>query len=147
MSKLDDDDQEEEYIDTEYISILPAVIAYCESDAFEDTLDAFKREYVDRFMDVVDSKASEEECHKIEYTIIHMKYQALIEEILERLAEENGSSVVEFYNECKDALEGRFTPLFEEHEHKWFVEALLSWVDYEAFFKMMTQAAERKLHK
>ena len=43
--------------------------------------------------------------------------------------------------QCKDAIEDNYTALFEEHQHHWFVDALLSSMSYEHFFAMMTKAA------
>lgn len=44
------------------------------------------------------------------------------------------------FNPIFDRNQGSFTILFEEHEHKWFVELLLEWMDYNYFVKMMLEA-------
>jgi len=47
--------------------------------------------------------------------------------------------MVDFYRECRDSLEDRFCPLFEEDENKWFVEVLLNQMEFEQFCEMMTR--------
>ena len=34
-------------------------------------------------------------------------------------------------------MDGKFTALFEEHEHKWFVDMVMSWSDFDLFIKSM----------
>lgn len=38
-------------------------------------------------------------------------------------------------------VDGKFTALFEEHEHKWFVDKVLSWMDLSEFLRMMRAAS------
>jgi hypothetical protein len=36
-------------------------------------------------------------------------------------------------------MENKFCALFEEHEHHWFVEMLLDWLDFDHFCESMSQ--------
>lgn len=46
------------------------------------------------------------------------------------------------------SVDGKFTALFEEHENKWFVDLLMSWMNFEVFVRDMCSFADgRSLHK
>lgn len=137
--------REEEVIVTDWRhSLLGEAVIYCSSPEFEDKINDFQKKYRHIFEDYVDCKSSEDEEQNLECTIIFQEYQQLIEELLEDFVISNGSTIVEFYAECRSSLNGDFTALFEEHEHKWFVDALLSWLDYDAFFAEMVKSARRQ---
>jgi hypothetical protein len=40
------------------------------------------------------------------------------------------------------SVDGKFTALFEEHEHKWFVDRVLSWMDLNEFVRMMQRVSD-----
>lgn len=42
------------------------------------------------------------------------------------------------------AVDGKFTALFTEHEHKWFVEEVMGWTDFDEFIAMMRRASNRQ---
>lgn len=49
--------------------------------------------------------------------------------------------MADFYSDCRDALEDKYCALFEDHEHKWFVELLVSMTDFQEFHEMMVREA------
>ena len=55
-----------------------------------------------------------------------------------------GCSSADFFAQCKDALNDRYCALFEEHEHHWFVDALLACLDYSHFFSLMVAECRKK---
>lgn len=135
--------KDEEIIKTKWKkSILNEVINYCSSNNFKNKINQFKNQYLNIFEDYIEMKTIEDEEHSLECTEIFHKYQELIEELLEDYVLSTGSTIIEFYSECQSSLNNEFTILFEEHEHKWFVEALLAWLDYDVFFKEMVLAAK-----
>jgi hypothetical protein len=42
------------------------------------------------------------------------------------------------------AVDNKFTPLFEENKHKWFVELIMSWLSFEQFAEDMYIIAQEK---
>lgn len=123
-------------------SHLEALIAFCGGDAFQDRLEAFKRRNIALFREVGESKGDEfDQEHPLEFTTAFKEYTALIETGLEGFAHEHGIEPHELYYQARDAVEGQFCALFEEHQHKWFVDLLLEWLEYEPFVKMMTKFA------
>jgi hypothetical protein len=137
----------EEVIETNWErSLLGEAALFCSSNQFEEKIKKFKRRNSHLFEEYLDTKSCEEIEHNIQCTIAFQEYQTLIEDLLEDFVESNGSSVAEFAAECRSSLNGDFTALFEEHEHLWFVEAMLSWMDYQTFFEEMVKAA-RYAHK
>ena len=80
--------------------------------------------------------------HSLEFTSIFNDFQDLVESKLSTFVEKRSSNIRDFYSECRDSLDGKFTVLFEEHEHKWFVDMLLDWLDYAHFHEGMVAAAK-----
>ena len=159
-SKKDTEDDNFENINEEEVftdygcSIMNDVIQYCESNTFQLTINEFIEKYLYLFSTIQEQNEEQKDMtnssfsgveHKIEYTIAHQKYQDLVESLLsDFIGSDLNSSVNKFYAECRDIIEGKFCPLFEEHEHKWFVDAMLSWVDYENFYIMMIEHSSLK---
>lgn len=134
---------EEEIIERKWKkSILNEVINYCSSSNFKERIKEFKLKYLNIFEDYIECKTIEDEEQSLECTEVFHKYQELIEELLEDYVLSLNSTIIEFYQECQSSLNNEFTVLFEEHEHKWFVEALLAWLDYDIFFKDMISAVK-----
>ena len=48
----------------------------------------------------------------------------------------------DFYKECRDISDGKFTVLFQEHEYKWFIDLLMEWLDYHEFYESMINHAK-----
>jgi len=123
-------------------SHLEALIAFCGGDRFQASLEAFKRKHVrgNVWRCMAESKDPEKEEQPLEFTDVFREYTELIESALEKFAGVHGIEAHELYYQARDAMDGSFTILFEEHEHKWFVELLLEWMDYDYFVKMMLDA-------
>jgi hypothetical protein len=92
---------------------------------------------------VGDRASYESVTHTVEMNIVFKEYTALLDGLLEGFLADRGVSVSAFLSECGDVLDGKFTPIFGEHEHLWFVELLQTWSSYAAFYEMM--AAEARL--
>jgi hypothetical protein len=134
----------EEIIETNWRrSLLGEAAVYCSSSQFEDQINKFKQKYLHNFEEYIDCKTSEDEEQNLACTVIFQEYQTLVEDLLEDFITSNGSTLRDFTAECRSSLNGDFTILFEEHEHKWFVDALLSWIDYQTFFVEMVKLARR----
>ena len=137
----------EEVIETTWErSVLGEAAIFCSSNQFQEKIKRFKRRYVSIFEEYLNIKSCEEMEQNLQCTLAFQEYQRLIEDLLEEFVEKNGSTIGEFTAECRSSLNGDFTALFEEHEHLWFVEALLSWMDYQTFFEDMVKSA-RYAHK
>ena len=135
-----------EVVDTDYRkSVIEDAINYCSSDEFIDSIDNF-RERKSTLFSTSDAKLTECE-HSLEYTVAFKEYQTLVDGLLENFVKSRKSTITEFYAECRDSMEGKFTALFEEHEHKWFVEMLLSWMDYDYFYTMMIETSRSKSNR
>ena len=140
--KLSENDVEEEDVPTVWgKSLLSDAIIYCSSSKFEDCIDRFRGANSHVFESYVEAKDPENEEQSLECTEIFQEYQSLVEGLLEDFVAQNGVSMKEFYAECKSAVDGDFTPLFQDHEHKWFVDIILSWLDYSYFFNEMVRFA------
>ena len=128
-------------------SHLEALIAYCGGDEFQDKLDAFKSKHArrDLFLGMAECKEPEKEELSLEFTDVFKEYTALIEKSLEDFADAHDIGVQELYFQARDAMEGKFTALFEEHEHKWFVDLLMEWGSFDHFFQMMMDASRTYL--
>ena len=75
--------------------------------------------------------------HKLKYSELHSECKALLEEKLDHWAEKSGIDVNEFLVQIQAVLEGRFVPLFEEHDNKPFVDVIMSLIDYDSFLSTM----------
>ena len=71
--------------------------------------------------------------HKLEWSGLHREISGKLEVVLSEWCEHESVSFNEFLHEVNDVLEGKFVPLFEEHENKPFVDLVLSLVDYDSF--------------
>jgi hypothetical protein len=135
----------EEVIETNWRrSLLGEAAIYCSSSQFEYQINKFKQKYAFNFEEYIDCKTSEDDEQSLQCTIIFQEYQTLIEELLEEFITLHDSTLRDFSAECRSSLNNEFTALFEEHEHKWFVEILLSWIDYEIFFLEMVKIARER---
>ena len=70
-----------------------------------------------------------------------LSHQRLVDDLLTDFADEHGIAPSELMRDLRDALEGSFTPLFEDHEYRWLADLLLSWNDYAAFCQAMAGEA------
>ena len=98
--------------------------------------------------DAAEAKDDETVEHKLEWSELHQQFLGIFEEQISDFLDTRGVCRQTFYSQCEDAIEDRYTALFEEHMHHWFVDALLSSMSYEHFFSMMTrQPAPGVSHK
>ncbi|KAJ0410429.1 hypothetical protein P43SY_002761 [Pythium insidiosum] len=111
-------------------NIIQRAAEFCASPKFERVFDDFAR-----LQDVVTSP----EWYR--YKELHDKYLELFEAELSDFVESEGSTVDEFFRECRDIAEGNHTALFEEHKYAWFVEHLLACMDYKHFYGLMVNEA------
>lgn len=40
-------------------------------------------------------------------------------------------------------VDGKYTPLFQDHEYKWFVDLLMEWMSFEEFAAAMRRIAKK----
>ena len=113
--------------------VLRGAIAFCASPAFRAPVLAFQRAHLHLFQQYCkshydndcksDCKSQEVDAEDVEQSLecgeVFAEFQELVESLLEDFAARHGSSAQEFFRECSDAVEGKFVPLFEEHENKW----------------------------
>jgi hypothetical protein len=125
-------------------SHLDALISYCDTRKFLDPLDAFKEENSQPF---VSWDLEGEKEHPLAFMVIFIAYQALLETLLQDFATARDMDSKELYFQCRDALDGQFTALFEEHRHKWFVDLLFEWQEYEVFVESMLVVARKKSNR
>jgi hypothetical protein len=130
-----------EEVETDYRrSVLGQAVVFCSSAEFTGEINRFRAKYADKFgSSSTDAKGMDAGEHSLEDTIIFNKYQGLVEGLLQLFVTERGSTIGEFFAECRDAMENKFCALFEEHEHHWFVEMLLDWLDFDHFCESMSQ--------
>ena len=102
--------------------VLSAAIEFCASPDFEDAIADFKLSYLHVFEEYSYCKSEDAEDveQSLECTEVFEAYQELVERLLENFTKRHHSTVQEFFRECSDAIEGKFVPLFEEHENKWY---------------------------
>ncbi len=82
----------------------------------------------------------------MEWHDCHCRYMKLFEKQLTWFIEQENSSLEAFYAECDDALRGKSTTIFEDEDLGWFVDALLSSMDYGKFHELMWKRARAALH-
>eukprot|EP01039_Chlorochromonas_danica_P006399 gene6399-7054_t len=117
---------------------------FLRSTSFRSSLERFQAKHSESFLRQEEEK-SEEFSH--DQREIYDAYQTMLEELLERFAEQEEVSVQEVFQNCKDAVDGRFAPLFAEDENKWIVDMLLGYMDFQQFLEDMLQAARRMSRK
>ncbi|GBG25324.1 Hypothetical Protein FCC1311_015422 [Hondaea fermentalgiana] len=83
--------------------------------------------------------------YRLEYDECHKRFLGLFEEQLECFIEEEGFRMEDFEKDCEDVRNGKSLTLFEHEDHSWFLEALLSTLDYTHFHKTMVNTAKKHL--
>ena len=104
----------------------------------------FRDIHTKHFEDFVISKVDE---HSLVFTDIYQEYQRFLDSQFSKFAGAQGITVEKIYADCRDAMDDKFTPLFEENENKWFVELLLSWMEYEHFVSSMISHVQYRKRK
>jgi len=126
----------EEEIKAADYTLLRRAVDYCESRPFRNALNDFQDQHAAAFVGT--SETSE---GKLVQTEIFNEYVSLIDEKMEAFLLMEGATLEEFSIQCQEVLNGSFTALFEENQHAWFVDLLLSWGEYEHFRRVMIKAA------
>ncbi len=139
----------EEEIKGSDVGVIEHAISYCESSFFQNALNDFKLKHVGLFHDIAESKSPDEEEQSLQHTEVFSDYNALLDSLLtEDFIRKHGYTAAEFYSQCEDIIAGKFTALFEEHEHLWFVQMLQGWLEYPTFVKQMCDLAiAQKAHQ
>lgn len=134
MSRRNSKTQEEAIEGTH---ILPLAVRFVESDYFKLKIESFLLKHVQQLANEAGSVSGGEFFDDVshEYMDVFQEYQELIDDLLGEFAMNNQLQTREVYSACRDAVDGKFAALFEENEHKWFVDMLMSWMNFEDFFK------------
>lgn len=123
--------------------VLERVAHFCESNRFSDQVEALRNLYLYLFEE---TKVDEGE-QPLERMDAFLQHQKLVDALITEFANEENINPSDLLEGLRDALDGNFTPLFEEHEYLWLAQLLLSWTDYDAFCESMKVAATSKLRK
>ena len=99
---------------------------------------------MEHFVDFAGSKVDE---HSLVFTEIYQEYKRFLDGQFSKFADTQEITVEKIYADCRDAMDDKFTPLFEENENKWFVELLLSWMEYEHFVSSMISHVQYRRRK
>ncbi len=94
--------------------------------------------HVNTFLPAADG----EDVHKLEYTAAHNEFLSLYESVLEKFLSSEGATMEQFYAECQGSLNDDYCALFEEDKYKWFVNLILSTMEYDSFFTLMKNEAK-----
>ena len=128
----------------------PSVVEACIKWATESNIDAkfdeFARENAEIFAESAESK-DDDPVHKLEYTQCHERFLEMFETQIEGFLEEQGISNETFFTECQQVMNDQFCALFEDHQHKWFVDMLLGMMEYNHFYGLMINEARRRAAK
>jgi hypothetical protein len=131
------------------LRVVEDCIDFCDTPEFQSILKEFKLRHCDKFMELSEAKEPDEQEQSLEHTEIFRQYNELIEkELTEEFLKKEGYSEAVFYQSCQDIVDGKFTALFEEHEHQWFIDVINGWMDYEVFLEQMCDLARASnMHK
>jgi hypothetical protein len=149
-SKDDRGDPKEEVVAKNFMAEL---VDYCQSASFLSKIDAFMEDNQKYFLRTTDGSGGDkaafisiDEEQTLEQTRSFDSFQVLIDSLFDKFADNYNISSDLLYENCRDAVENRFMPLFQEDDNKWFVEeVLLNWMDYESFSKTMRSFAVKRL--
>ncbi|OQR87810.1 hypothetical protein THRCLA_22906 [Thraustotheca clavata] len=122
------------------MSIVKRAADYCASPAFERVFDEFADENARVFYEAVDSDDVE---HKHEYKELHDEYLKLFEDRLSGFLEDEGASIKEFYEACKDVVDQKG----EMAEYSWFLHRLFASMEYKLFYGLMLNEARQQLRR
>jgi len=122
-------------------NLLEQVVDFTNSIVFKDSVQAFVNANVHYFIRTSESK--DIDSHEIphEFYIVFQEYKKLIDSLFDKFANSYKFPIAAVYDCFRDAADGKFTPLFEENEYMWFVDKVMSWMDFDEFMKLMYEAA------
>jgi hypothetical protein len=130
--------EQEEFVGDQ---LLQLAVEYTSSNLFTSKVDRFIEDHADRFLLTTESKEDQE--MPLEYNTCFLQYQQLIDGLFEDFAREHKFPISAVYQCFRDSADGKFTPLFQENEYLWYVEQVMSWMDFGEFIKIMRGAAGR----
>lgn len=125
------------------IDLLENGIKFFNSEYFIEKQTIFLEKNAYHFLILSECKSPDEEEQTLQMHLIFGEFQNMIDSLFAEFTSSNKSTIQSFFANCRDAMEGRFLPLFEEeHEHKWFVEDILrTYLDYNQFVTKMCKVA------
>lgn len=108
-------------------------------------LSDFAAENWETFADELDNR-DDGTGFKIEYDLAHKDFLKQFEEELELFLEDEQSDLATFEKEAREVQEGKSLTLFEneDSEHRKFLDAMLSSLDFEHFLGEMVKMARNK---
>ena len=120
------------------VNVLSLAIRFCTSAPFKQKIESFEDRHVDAFLDISESKSPNDEEQSLDHMLIFQRFTDTVDELLSDFSSRNNITTAQLFTNCRDAYEGRFLPLFvEEDENKWFVDLLMSWMQYDVFLRRM----------
>ena len=114
------------------------------TDDLHDVADRVREQFAKAFDGVREEKSTE---FTLDQTLAFEEYVQRCEQLLDSFLEKEQVSRQEFFQECRESLEGRYAALFAEDANAWFVYMLLAIEDFEEFYKIMTGARYASLHQ
>jgi len=117
--------------------ILQHVMNFAMSDDFEAAFEDFAELHKGSFLKVLVMEEGAE--HPLEWHDIYLDYLHTFEGKIERFINRTGYEINDFYDECKNVLEGENV----WGETRFFLEALLATSEYENFVQLMKTEMER----
>ena len=122
--------------------LLDRVAAYCRGASLEENFERFAAEHAGPFMELAkeggwgDGSRVE---HNLEFTKVYDEFKDHFERTLNKCIAEVGGDEVEFQDQASRAID----QLPRDSPRRFFVEALLAVAEYERFFVLMMNEAQR----
>ena len=147
-------ESEEEIVGEDSSGLMEALVSYCSSLTFRKALDRFgdANNYLFDHVSIDHPNSDSHSQAQIKGELSHEhkgvfdRYQSLINEQFDLFAQANHQPIGGIYRACRDCYEGKYLALFQENEHKWFVDMILSWMEFDGFVAMMCKrAASRRI--
>ena len=112
-------------------TLLVKVIEHTGSSRVRSAIESFRDRHAHIFTGCESSECT------LEQTSVFKEFVELMDGEMESLLTASGASQKDFFTQCKEVVEGAFTPLFEVNENAWFIDLLHSWSDFELFRRDM----------
>jgi len=142
-----DGDVEESWGDAELGLVLKEAAAmWGQNKGYARALEDFIEEHCSSFAEHCGVGFEDAE-HSLHYHDLHAQYLSIFEGQISAFINREDYDVEDFFRECQGAMDDLGCALFEEHEEKWFVEALVSSMEYRKFFEKMVERAESSTRK
>ena len=145
---METDDEFNEEITSE-TDLLTSLIKFCEGPFFSGQIEQFREDNASIFLEYStdNSKSADDDTQPLEFYTCFQTFKYLVESLMEDFARRRKIDVSEIFFAVKDALNGEFTILFEEHRHQWFIDLMMEWMEYECFVKDMVTYVNVHLKK